>query len=316
MTKIIFMGTPAFSVPILEGLIARAEYEIVAVVTQPDRPVGRKRVLTPPPVKECALKHHIPIFQPEKIIGSEELDHLLALQSDVIVTAAFGQFLPEKLLSAPKFGGLNVHASLLPKYRGGAPVHYAIMNGEEKTGVTIMAMAKKMDAGDIYAQAEILIGTKDDVGTLFEKLSQLGKELLLETLPQILSGKIVPLPQDEKLVSFAPNISRAQEDILWSQTAAQIDCKVRGLRPAPVAYTDYQETRWKIFEVQVSAEKTLEQPGTIIEATKNSLKIAAGSETVLAIMSLQPAGKNSKNIQTFMSGMGQHLFVGERIGKI
>ncbi|MGO3748653.1 methionyl-tRNA formyltransferase, partial [Vagococcus salmoninarum] len=226
MTKIVFMGTPAFSVPILDALVA-ADYEVVAVVTQPDRPVGRKRVLTPPPVKVGALKHGLEILQPEKISGSPEMERIIALEPDLIVTAAFGQFLPEKLLQAPKFGAINVHASLLPKYRGGAPVHYAIMNGESETGVTIMEMIKKMDAGDIISQGALPITTTDDVGSMFDKLSALGTELLLATLPDYLAGKITPQVQNEAEVTFSPNISRDEEAIDWQKTAEMIDSQIR-----------------------------------------------------------------------------------------
>ena len=212
MTKIVFMGTPAFSVPILESLI-EAGYDVAAVVTQPDRPVGRKKIITPTPVKEAALKHNLLVLQPEKISGSPEMEKIKELAPDLLITAAFGQFLPEKLLQVPKLGAINVHASLLPKYRGGAPVHYAIMEGEAETGVTIMEMIKKMDAGGIFSQRKIAITKQDDVGTMFEKLSQVGKELLLETLPKIISGELKPTPQNEEEATFSPNISREQEAI-------------------------------------------------------------------------------------------------------
>ena len=212
MTKIIFMGTPAFSVPILNGLVEEG-YEVLRVVTQPDRPVGRKKVLTPPPVKEAALEHGIKVLQPEKISGSEEMAELMSLEADLIVTAAFGQFLPEALLEAPKLGAINVHASLLPKYRGGAPVHYSIINGDEKTGVTIMRMVKKMDAGDMLAQESLPISKTDDVGSMFDKLSLLGKEMLLTMLPSFLEGNIEEIPQNEAEVTYSPNISREEEQV-------------------------------------------------------------------------------------------------------
>ena len=194
MTKIIFMGTPGFSVPILEGLVAEG-YDVIRVVTQPDRPVGRKKTLTPPPVKEAAVKLNIPVLQPEKISGSDEMQEIIDLAPDLIVTAAFGQFLPEKLLEAPKHGAINVHASLLPKYRGGAPVHYSIINGDSETGVSIMNMVKKMDAGDILLQQAIPIEKTDDVGSMFDKLSLLGKEMLLNMLPNFLTGNVSCSPR-------------------------------------------------------------------------------------------------------------------------
>ncbi|MBL1228368.1 methionyl-tRNA formyltransferase [Enterococcus sp. BWB1-3] len=312
MTKIIFMGTPTFSVPILEGLL-EAGYEVAAVVTQPDRPVGRKRILTAPPVKEAALKHGLKVLQPEKISGSEEMETVIALKPDIIVTAAFGQFLPERLLQAPVLGAVNVHASLLPKYRGGAPVHYSIINGEKETGVTIMEMIKKMDAGGIYAQRSIPILTQDDVGTMFDKLSVVGKELLLEVLPEILSGALKPVPQDESQATFSPNITREQEKIDWQKTAEQIDCQVRGMRPWPTAFTTYQGINWKLWEVSPLLETTEAEPRTIIKRTKKELWIACGEGTVLSLNSLQPSGKGRLSIQEFLNGSGQAVKEMEKV---
>ena len=312
MTKLVFMGTPAFSVPILEGLLEEG-YEVVAVVTQPDRPVGRKKIITPTPVKEAAVKHGLLVLQPEKISGSEEMEKIIALQPDVIITAAFGQFLPEKLLQAPVHGAINVHASLLPKYRGGAPVHYSIINGEKETGVTIMEMIKKMDAGGIYAQESLPITKQDDVGTMFEKLSALGKQLLLKTLPDILNGNLSPRPQDESKVTFSPNITREQEAIDWNKTAEEIDNQVRGMRPWPIAFTTYEQTRWKLLNVEALAEKTTAEPGTIIKKDKKNLWIACGKQTVLAIKDLQPAGKGKQAINEFLNGSGQQVMIGQQV---
>lgn len=312
MTKLVFMGTPAFSVPILEGLLEEG-YEVVAVVTQPDRPVGRKKIITPTPVKEAAVKHGLLVLQPEKISGSEEMEKIIALQPDVIITAAFGQFLPEKLLQAPVHGAINVHASLLPKYRGGAPVHYSIINGEKETGVTIMEMIKKMDAGGIYAQGSLPITKQDDVGTMFEKLSALGKQLLLKTLPDILNGNLSPRPQDESKVTFSPNITREQEAIDWNKTAEEIDNQVRGMRPWPIAFTTYEQTRWKLLNVEALAEKTTAEPGTIIKKDKKNLWIACGKQTVLAIKELQPAGKGKQAVNEFLNGSGQQVMIGQQV---
>lgn len=313
MTKVVFMGTPAFSVPILEGLVA-AGYEVLAVVTQPDRPVGRKRTITQTPVKEAALRLNLPVLQPEKINQSPEMAEIIAMAPDLMITAAFGQFLPEKLLQAAKIAALNVHASLLPKYRGGAPVHYAIMAGDKETGVTIMEMIKKMDAGGIYAQKTIPITDQDDVGVLFEELSLLGKELLLETLPEIIAGKLQATPQDEALVTFSPNITREQEAIDWQKSAQEIDWQVRGMRPWPVAFTTYQGIRWKILSVKPLAETTTKAPGTIIERTKETLKIACGQGSVLALEQLQPAGKGVQAIAEFLNGSGQKVAVDQKVG--
>ncbi|WP_313468468.1 methionyl-tRNA formyltransferase [Carnobacterium sp.] len=313
MTKLIFMGTPDFSVPILEALIA-ADYEIAAVVTQPDRPVGRKKILTPTPVKEAALKHGLLVLQPEKISGSEELAKIIELQPDLLVTAAFGQFLPQKLLDVPTYGAINVHASLLPKYRGGAPVHYALIRGEKETGVTIMYMEKKMDAGAILSQRSLEITEKDDVGTLFKRLSRLGRDLLMDTLPDLLAGKITPIQQDEEKVTYSPNIKAEEEIIEWTKTAKEIDWQVRGMRPWPGAYTFLKDKRLKIWDVTPLEEQTSELPGSIIRIEKVAIFVACGENTVLQLNELQPAGKSKMTAKAFLSGVGSQLTVGEKVG--
>lgn len=306
MTKIIFMGTPGFSVPILNGLVAEG-YDVLRVVTQPDRLVGRKKVLTPPPVKEAALKHGIKVLQPEKISGSPEMEEIISLNPDLIVTAAFGQFLPETLLKAPKLGAINVHASLLPKYRGGAPVHYSIIKGDSETGVTIMRMVKKMDAGDMLSQKAIPISKTDDVGSMFDKLSLLGKDMLLEMLPEFIAGNIKEIPQDETLVTYSPNITREEEQIDWNKTSELIDCQVRGMRPWPVAFTTYQETRVKIWDTTPLDETTTKAPGTIIKINKKNFLVACGEGTVLQINDLQPAGKGRLKAVEYLNGVGRTM---------
>ncbi|UDM78562.1 methionyl-tRNA formyltransferase [Vagococcus fluvialis] len=306
MTKIIFMGTPGFSVPILNGLVAEG-YDVLRVVTQPDRPVGRKKVLTPPPVKEAALKHGIKVLQPEKISGSPEMEEIISLNPDLIVTAAFGQFLPETLLKAPKLGAINVHASLLPKYRGGAPVHYSIIKGDSETGVTIMRMVKKMDAGDMLSQKAIPISKMNDVGSMFDKLSLLGKDMLLEMLPEFIAGNIKEIPQDETLVTYSPNITREEEQIDWNKTSELIDCQVRGMRPWPVAFTTYKETRVKLWDTTPLDETTTKAPGTIIKINKKNFLVACGEGTVLQINDLQPAGKGRLKAVEYLNGVGRTM---------
>ena len=301
MKKIIFMGTPSFSVPILQALF-ESDYEVVAVVTQPDRPVGRKRVLTPPPVKELALQHKVPIFQPEKISGSEEMAELIALEADLIVTAAYGQFLPTKLLNAPKHRAINVHASLLPKYRGGAPVHYAIIDGEKETGVSIMYMERKMDAGDVLIQKSIPIEASDDVQAMFDKLSLLGRDLLMETLPKLFAGDITPVLQDESKVTFSPNISREEERIDWELTATQIANKIRGMRPWPVAHALLNNERCKMWAAVPEEAANDSKPGTITHWDKSVIYVACGQGTTLKITELQPAGKKRMTVTDFLNG--------------
>lgn len=314
MEKIVFMGTPEFSVPILKALTK--QYDVVGVVTQPDRPVGRKKVITPTPVKKAAEELNIPILQPEKLTGSDEMLYIInELQPDLIVTAAFGQFLPTKLLNAPKYGAVNVHASLLPKYRGGAPIHYAVMNGDAETGITIMYMEKRMDAGDILRQRAIPIEETDDTGTLFDKLSLVGRDLLLETLPDLFAGTIQPIKQIEEEATYSPNITREQEEIEWSAPAQDVRNKVRGLRPFPGSFTYWREERFKIWDVCVEDQQTNHAPGTIIGYTNNRIHVACGEGTVLALCAVQPAGKSRMSVETFLLGASNLIQKGEKFGK-
>ncbi|ASE60001.1 methionyl-tRNA formyltransferase [Staphylococcus saprophyticus] len=308
MSKVIFMGTPDFSTKVLEMLIA--EHDVIAVVTQPDRPVGRKRVLTPPPVKEVAIKHGLPVYQPEKLAQSSELEQLIDLEADLIVTAAFGQILPESLLNAPKLGAINVHASLLPKYRGGAPIHQAIMDGQTETGISIMYMVKKLDAGDIISQQAIEIEHQDDVGTMHDKLSFLGAELLKETLPSIINGTNNRITQNESEASFATNISRKQEKIDWYQSAEVIYNHIRGLSPWPVAYTVMDDGNMKVYASRIEKGKTGE-PGTIIETTKKAIIVATGSDDAIALTDIQVAGKKRMLTANYLSGVQTSL-----VGKV
>lgn len=310
MTKLIFMGTPAFSATVLQGLLADDRYEIVAVVTQPDRAVGRKRELKPTPVKEVALAHQLPVYQPEKLSGSQELADLMALGADGIITAAFGQFLPVSLLNSVSFA-LNVHASLLPKYRGGAPIHYALINGDQEVGVTIMEMVKEMDAGDMVSQKAIPILDSDNVGTLFGKMAELGRDLLLATLPDYLAGAITPIPQDPSLVTFSPNIKPEEEIIDWTLTNRQVFNKVRGLNPFPVAHTFLAGDRFKLYEVEPVDGQG--QPGQIIAKTKKALVVATGQGAV-SLLTVQPAGKPKMTVADFLNGAGRDLQVGDYFG--
>ncbi|MBC1935321.1 methionyl-tRNA formyltransferase [Listeria grandensis] len=314
MTKIIFMGTPAFSVPVLKE-VAQA-YEVIAVVTQPDRAVGRKRVLTPPPVKEAAVTLGIPVYQPEKLRSSTELAELIGLDADLIVTAAYGQILPNELLDAPKHGCINVHASLLPAYRGGAPVHYAILDGKRETGVTIMYMVEKLDAGDMLARRSIPIRDEDNVGTMFEKLSEVGASLLMDTLPDLLAGKITPEPQDVTQVTFAPNIKREQEKIDWTRDGRAIFNQIRGLSPWPVAYTTLAGNPFKIWQARIEETDEATEAGRVVRTTKHDFAIATGDKTVILPEIVQPAGKQKMAVADYMAGAGQHLNSETRFGEI
>ncbi|MGT2912060.1 methionyl-tRNA formyltransferase [Streptococcus cameli] len=307
MTKIIFMGTPQFSATVLKGLLEEKSYQIMAVVTQPDRAVGRKRQIQMTPVKELALEYQLPVYQPEKLSGSQELEELLALGADGIVTAAFGQFLPSRLLDSMDFA-VNVHASLLPKYRGGAPIHYALINGDEEVGVTIMEMVKEMDAGDMISKASIPILDTDNVGTLFEKLAVVGRDLLIQTLPAYLSKKILPEKQDPHQVTFSPNILPEEERLDWTKSAREIFNHVRGMNPWPVAHALWNGQRFKIYEASLSDETG--SPGQIIRKTKKELVVGTGQGAVV-LQLVQPFGKPKMAIADFLNGAGRELKEGD-----
>ena len=311
MTKLIFMGTPDFAATVLEGLLDDANYDVLAVVTQPDRAVGRKKEIKMTPVKEVALAHNLPVYQPAKMSGSDEMAELMTLGADGIVTAAFGQFLPTKLLDSVDFA-VNVHASLLPKYRGGAPIHYAIINGDKEAGVTIMEMVKKMDAGDMIAKASTPITDEDNVGTMFEKLAVIGRDLLLKTLPDYIAGNIKPEPQDGSKATFSPNITPEEERIDWNKSAREVFNHIRGLYPWPVAHTLLDGKRFKIYEASLAEGQG--QPGQIIEKGKETLVVATG-DGAISLKTVQLAGKPRMSVVDFLNGVGRKLEVGELIGE-
>ncbi|GEK88049.1 methionyl-tRNA formyltransferase [Alkalibacterium putridalgicola] len=307
MYKAIFMGTPDFSVPILEALAENSLCEVIGVVTQPDRKVGRKKRLTAPPVKKKALEYDIPVFQPEKLSGSDELKDILNLSPDLVITAAYGQYVPTVLLHTPPFKAINVHASLLPKYRGAAPIHYALINGEPETGVTIMYMEKEMDAGDILSQRSLPIEETDTVGSLFDKLSLLGRDLLMDTLPDLFSGEIVPTKQKESEVTYAPMIKPSEEKVDWEESAETIHNKIRGMNPFPGAYTLLSGQRFKLWKAEPIKRKNEEVPGTIVELNKNECIVACGDDTALSLHEVQPFGKPKMPIRDFLAGALNYL---------
>ncbi|QEA58625.1 methionyl-tRNA formyltransferase [Leuconostoc koreense] len=311
--SVVLMGTPSFAVPILEALQESDNYDVKAVVTQPDRPQGRKHALTPSPVKVAALAYDVPVLQPEKISGSPEMQEVIDINPDFIVTAAFGQFLPTKLLDAAKIAAVNTHASLLPKYRGGAPVHYAIMNGDKETGVSIMYMVKKMDAGDVIDTIKVPITSTDNVGTMFEKLSIAGRDLLIKTLPKIANGDIDPMKQNEEEVTFSPNIPHDMQNLNFAtETAQELDWHIRGLYPTHPAFVQVFDQRVKITDVTPLSELTVQEPGTIVEKSKKQFKVASANGTVVQINRLQPAGKSEMAISAYLNGAGKDLKVGQK----
>lgn len=309
--RILFMGTPAFSVPILQRLLQDG-YDVAAVVTQPDRPQGRKKQRTPSPVKVEAQKHGMDILQPEKIREPGQLAQVLAYEPDVVITAAFGQMLPKALLESPPYGCINVHASLLPQYRGGAPIHHAIMDGKSETGITIMYMADKMDAGPILTQSKVPITETDNVGTLHDKLSAAGAEKLSETLPALKDDKIHSSPQDDAKATFAPNIKREQEKIDWANHGRTIYNQIRGLAPWPGAYTLNGEQVLKIWEAKTERQRTMFTPGTVIDIRTDDFLVQTGDENAVRVQALQPAGKKRMSSTQFLKGA--HLKKGDILG--
>ncbi|MDQ0206408.1 methionyl-tRNA formyltransferase [Alkalicoccobacillus murimartini] len=312
MMNIIFMGTPDFAVPVLQEL--HSTYPVKAVVTQPDRPVGRKKKLTPPPVKVEAERLGLPVIQPEKI--RLEWETVAELKPDLIVTAAFGQILPKELLEIPQYKCLNVHASLLPKYRGGAPIHQAIIDGESETGITIMYMAEKLDAGDILSQKRVSIEDTDDVASLHDKLSQIGAPLLTETIASLIDGTVTPIKQDDSKATFARNISREMEKLDWNKGGRDLFNQIRGLCPWPVAYTTLEGQNLKIWKAEL-VERSSEQgkPGEIIELTDEGMVVSTGDGENIKVIELQPAGKKRMDAASFNRGVGSRLSIGMRLGE-
>ena len=307
--KIVFMGTPKFAVPVLEMLIEN--YGVDLVITQPDKKVGRKKVLTPPPVKVVALENNIKVLQPEKISTDEDTYNTLKeLNPDIIITAAYGQLVPEKILEIPKHKCINVHGSLLPKLRGGAPIQYSILEDHGKTGITIMYMVKKLDAGDMLSKVEVDILDSDNYETLHDKLSVVGRDLLNETLPKIFSGDISPEKQDDEEATFARNILREDEKIDWNTSARDVFNKVRALDPAPGAFT-YLEGNvlkiWSTEEVKQDFESNFDKVGTIIKQDKKSIYVLCGKNTVLKVNELQVSGKKRMPVVNFLSNKKDYV---------
>ncbi len=304
---IIFMGTPLFSAPVFEGLLTK--YKVRAIVTQPDRPVGRNGEVKMSPIKEIALKNNILCLQPNKI--KDALQEINALSPDLIITCAYGQILPLELLLIPKLGCINVHASLLPKLRGGAPIHHAIIDGYTKTGVTIMYMAESMDSGDIISQKEIEISDDDTVSTLHDKLSLMGRDLLLDTLPSILDGTNKRVAQDESLVTYGFNITRKDEKIDFTKTSKKIYNQVRGLNAWPGAYCilDNKIMKvWKCYRTDNIFDKAL--PGEITSIYKYGFGVKCSNGEVV-FTEIQPEGKKKMKAVDFINGYHDKL-----IGKV
>ncbi len=301
--KIIYMGTPDFAVAPLEAIL-KAGHEVTAVVTQPDRQKGRGREVQYSPVKECALSYGIPVLQPLKIKEKDAVEELRKYPADIFVVAAFGQLLSEEILNMPRLGCINIHASLLPAYRGAAPIQWCVINGEEKTGVTIQQMAKGMDTGDILLQKEVVLDEKETGGSLFDRLMETGAELIVETLSKIGTGELTPVPQKEELATYAGKITKDMGNIDFAKSAVTIERLIRGLNPWPSAFTHYKGKILKIWEADAVSECANAEnpvPGTVIAMDKESFTLATG-EGALRIRSLQLEGKKRMSCAEFMRG--------------
>ena len=287
--KILFMGTPDFAVPSLDALAA-AGHQLVGAFSQPDKPKNRGMKLQPTPVKVCAERLGVPVFQPTKLRDGTVLETIRQLDPDLIVVAAYGRILPQEILDYPRLGCINVHSSLLPKYRGAAPIHWAILNGEKETGVTIMHMALALDAGDIIRQRATPIDPDETVEDLHDRLAQLGAELLVETVAQLADGTATRTPQEESQVTLAPMLSRALSPMDWTRPARALHDQVRGLIPWPAAVTELGGVRCKILATTVLDETTGKAPGSVVAADNTGLKLACGDGRVLRIDRLQSDG--------------------------
>ena len=310
--KIVFMGTPDYAVGALEALI-RAGHEITAVVTQPDKAKGRSDSLQYPPVKECALAHGLTVFQPERVKRPEAVDRLRTYEADVFIVAAFGQILSREILDLPPYGCLNIHASLLPRYRGASPIQHVIIDGEERTGITIMQMDAGIDTGDILYQKEIPIDRQDTYQSLYGKLTALGGETVVEALEMLRQGALIPRKQTEEDSCYAPLITKEMGRIDFSRDAFSIERLIHGMNPWPSAYTSYQGKQLKIWEALAREEEgTAPEPGTIVSVGRQDFTVATG-RGLLQVLEVQLAGKQRMSARDFLLGM--RLTPGEKLGQ-
>ena len=302
--RIVFMGTPDFAVGSLQALAEAGKYEIVSVITQPDRPKGRGRQMLMTPVKEYALSQGYEVHQPQRVKTPEFVAQLREMNPDLIVVAAFGQLLSQEILEMPKYGCINVHASLLPKYRGAAPIHYAIMQGEKESGVTIMQMDIGMDTGDMIKKVAVSIGENMTMGELHDELKVKGAQLLLEVIEDIEAGKAMPEKQNADEATYASLLKRDMERIDWSKAAADIHNLIRGFNPAPGAFTKLPDGKnLKIWGSRLTYKAATAEAGTIVEVTKHSFFVACG-DGVLEIIEVQPESKKRMPAQVFINGRG------------
>ena len=298
--RILFMGTPQFAVPSLNAL-QKAGHELVGVFCQPDKPRSRMKV-TACPVKEYALSNNIPVFQPEKLRDGEAMETVKALAPQLIVVAAYGRILPDEMLAYPKLGCINVHSSLLPKFRGAAPINWAILTGEKETGVTIMHMAHDLDAGDIILQESTAIDPDETAEELYNRLAEMGGELVVQAVSALENGTAPRVPQDGEQATLAPMLSKELSPMDFSRPAQELHNQVRGLYPWPAAVTELDGLRCKVLKTAIAEETTGKAAGAVVQADKNALKIACGDGSVLELITIQPDGKKSMAATAFLQG--------------
>ena len=304
--KVVFMGTPTFSVPILESLIN--ECNVILVVSQPDKEKDRKGTLLSTPIKQIALSHNIEVYQPTKI--KEEYQKIIDANPDIIITCAYGQIIPESLINYPRLGCINVHGSLLPRLRGGAPIHHAIINGDTETGITIMYMDKHMDSGDIIAKRSLPIGPNDTLDVVYEKMSKLGATLLIETLPSIVAGTNDRIKQDEKYVTFGYNITKEEEKINFNNPSIKVHNLIRGLSSIPGAYCFLEEKRLKIYQSELTNTKSTTSPGTIEKIDKTGIYIST-NDNLIKIIDIKLEGKKRCLVKDFVNGINIKDYLGK-----
>lgn len=314
--RVVFMGTPDFAVGALQAII-EAGHQVAAVVTQPDKPKGRGKEMQMTPVKSCALSHNIPVFQPMKIKEPAAVEVLRGYQADIFVVAAFGQILSEEILAMPKYGCVNIHASLLPKYRGAGPIQWAIIDGEQKTGITIMQMEKGLDTGDILLQKEVQIDARETGDSLHDKLAAAGAELIVEALPKIAAGQVVPRRQKDEESCYAKMLQKSMGKIDWNMSAGKLDCLIRGLISWPGASTTFRGKSLKIWEEEPVSEEVYKPqipesvPGTVLGVEKDAFYVQTG-EGILRILSVQMEGKKRMALKDFL--LGYPVRAGECLG--
>lgn len=298
--RVIFMGTPDFAVGTLEE-IKKAGHDVVLVVSQPDKRKGRGKALQATPVKECALEHGMEVYQPVRVREPESIAYIKQYQPDIIVVAAFGQIIPREILELPKYGCINVHASLLPKYRGAAPIQWAVLNGDEVSGVTIMQMNEGLDTGDILAQKEVVLAKDETGGSLFDRLAEVGAKLCVETMEALENGTVKPVRQEEEKATHVGKISKEMGSIDWSKSAKEIECLIRGLNPWPSAYTRLGDKTLKIWNAILVSEEQKAEAGCIVNITKEAIEVQTGSG-ILALLEVQLEGKKRMETGAFLRG--------------